>query len=256
MNRGEIYEVWKGEGHPWVAWVKPVLLLNAPGDAAGVVDERHAYRAETAPWADLDTSWLPERAAVIIDLPAESALSLALALGQRGLRPVLVINGCTAPSELISMGGALEMLAVGARFATAFPIGPDVAPALILDARRNGDRLAVVPGCFDNRWAIFESDLPSAGDLRRVGVERVVLVQHGTRPLGDVEAILRRYHAGGLELLVCDFDDPAPLYAVRVTPRGWLSDWASRVRRRLSFRRRGDGSFGHRVPIPPEPSHG
>jgi hypothetical protein len=257
MNRKAIYEVWRGEGHPWVSWVKPSLLHSTPSDSGGPAERDAAYRAESPPWARLDTSWLPERAALIVDLPGDSAVSLALATGQRGVRPVLAINACSEAGELIAMGTVLEMLAIGARFPSAFPTGPSVAPAFILDSRRDAGGRRPSPGSFDNRWAVFRSDLPEAEDLRRAGIARVVVVQAGPTLHEDIAAVLRAYRAGRLDLLLHDVAQPGPSTPIAVPERSWLGELTEHFRRRFSLGpRRSDGSFGRRVLIPPEPSHG
>jgi hypothetical protein len=254
MNRETVYATWKGQDHPWVSWVKPSLFAAVSDDPMDAADERHAYRAEVPPWAKLDTSWLVERAAVIVDLPATAALSLGLALGQRGVRPVLAISACSAEGEVISMRGAIDLLELGARFASAFPTGEGLLPAFLLDSRRAGEGLEPSVGSFDNRWAVFKGDLPSVGHLRRSGVEKVLFVhQGGARAHSDIVAILRGYQAGGLEILLHDVDEPMVTKAVVVGRRSWISEVRDRLRLRSAYRRRWDGSFGHRVP---EPSHG
>jgi hypothetical protein len=245
MSREAAYEMWRGKDHPWVSWVKLALFAQA----------WELMRSVEPPWIGLDTSWLPEKAAVIIDLPGESAVSLGLALGLRGVRPVLAINACSAPDELVSMHAVLDILAMGARFSEAFPTGPKLAPAFILDSRRSGGSAhPVFPGCFDNRWAIFASDLPAAHVLREAGLTKVIVVQFGTKPLDDIEAVLRAYQEDELELLLCDLSKPGALTALKVVERGWFSEALRSLRRRLSLSRNYQGSFGHRVPT--EPSHG
>jgi hypothetical protein len=256
MNREAVYEKWRGKDHPWVAWVKAPLFERVRDDSHSVV-EGPVYRTLGPPWDGVDTSWLPERAAVVIDLPGESAVFMALALGQRGLRPVFAVNACSESGELIPMESIIDALSVGARFDGAFPSGPKVAPAIVLDSRRDGAGCPVVPGGFDNRWAVFGGDLPSAEHLRSAGVTRVVLVQQGADPLGDVEAVLRTYQAGGLGLLLRDTRGSGPVVPLRLVERGWLAGVVGSMWRDLSLPRRWDGSYGRRLPIPRDyPSHG
>jgi hypothetical protein len=172
------------------------------------------------------------------------------------MRPVFAVNACSASGDLIPMDSVTVALSAGARFARAFPSGPSVAPAIVLDARRDGAGRSVARGCFDNRWAVFGGDLPAAADLRNAGLIRVVLVQQGAEPLGDVEAVLKAYQAGGLELLLRVTREPGPVVPLKLVERGWLAGVIGSVRRHLSVRRRWDGSFGRRVPVPPAPSHG
>lgn len=253
MKRTSIYDVWRGKDHPWVGWFKPALF-DGLADGTVLASEDEPYRSELPPGSELDTSWVPEDAAVLIDVPGEAAVSWALALGRKGLRPVFAINTSSAPSELVPMDAVKVALAAGARFGACFPTGPGLMPAFVLDSRRPGDR-GSLPGCFDNRWTLFASDLPSGADLLGARVRRVVLVRQG-EVLGDVEEVLREYQRQGLELLCLDVDATLGLARMTLRERGWFGRAIANIRRRVSLTRRADGSYGHRVPIAPFPSHG
>jgi hypothetical protein len=214
------------------------------------------YRAERPPWAGIDTSWVPERAAVIVDLPGAEAIHTGLALGERGLRPVLAISTSSSYREVIPMDEVLAALCEGARFASAFPVGPALLPAFILDARRDGEGAPRLPGLFDNRWAVFPDDLPSARVLRTAGATRVVVVQQGDRAPMDLVEVLRAYAHAGLEILAYDPHAPRlPGPMVLPSPR-WWGDFVERTKRRWTFWPRPDDGFGRRIPIPNAPSHG
>ena len=71
----------------------------------------------------------------------------------------------------------------------------------------------------------------------------------------DVEAIAWSYRRAGLEVHLADVRDRR-ITVLSGTPPGWFSRRLASVRRRFSLRRQWDGSYGHRIPIPPEPSHG
>ena len=103
---------------------------------------------------------------------------------------------------------------------------------------------------------VFASDLPSGADLVAARVRRVVLVRRGDEVLEDVEAILGAYQREGMELLCLDLDATAGLVPWTLPERGWLGRAVASVQRRVSLRRRADGSYGHRVPIAPFPTHG
>lgn len=256
MNRKTIYEVWKGTGHPWEAFVKPALFDNMEADPNDFADESSPYRSAMPPWARIDTSWLPdERLAVIIDLPGKSAVMMGLALGRRGLRPVMSINANSEGAEVVDMEAVVELIRDGARFRSSFPSGPGILPAFILDSRRGGDR-DPLPGSFDNRWILFRSDLPSVKRLREEGVSGVVVVQEGNEPLGDLQAVILAYEKGGIEVVIHDVDEPGPLEPARINEPAWFMSVFVSLRRRLAFSRRWNGSFGRRVPILPPPSHG
>jgi len=252
MNRA--YTVWKGQDHPWVRWVKLAIFDPVEG-AADEEDELASAGEIREAFGRVHTSWLQERAAVIIDLPGEAAVLLALALGERGLRPVLCINTTSYPSaESISMQSVLRVLSAGAECEGPFPTGPTVAPALILDSRRDGGGRKPVPGAFDNRWVVFREDLPSAEQLRAVAIDKVIVVQKGTSPVTDLEDVLLAYQAGGLELVRHE-TETRTTHRWTIEKKGWLAKLSQSVQLRWSVPR-SDGSYGRWVPLPPKPSHG
>jgi hypothetical protein len=70
-----------------------------------------------------------------------------------------------------------------------------------------------------------------------------------------VQAIAWGYQRGGLEVRVATVHDHTTVPLSKEQP-GWLARTMGQLRRRFALRRQWDGSYGHRVPIPPEPSHG
>lgn len=53
------------------------------------------------------------------------------------------------------------------------------------------------------RWIMLFDVLVE--NLRRVGIERIVVVQRGADSLGDLEGLLRNYQSGGLEIMRFDW---------------------------------------------------
>jgi hypothetical protein len=251
-----VEDVWSASDHPWSAWTKRPLFSSLSIESVEQADESDAYRSESAPWSPTNIASLADEChGVIIDLPGADAVASALALSHHGFRPILSINATSAPDEVIDMRAVLDLLAEAARFPSSFPSGPQARFAFILDSRRDGPQEPFAPGLFDNRWTLFPSDLPSAKHFENANIERVVIVQEGTEMKDDLAAIAWEYRRGGVEVCVADpADDSRAPWTLE--PPSWLSSVAGRLRRRFQFRRRWDGSYGHRIPIPPEPSHG
>jgi len=256
INRDRVLEVWQGRDHPWLPWVKPAVFDRIEEREEGTVDEFTPARSVRKAIAQVDTSWLLPRAAVIIDVPGGEAALLALALGKRGLRPVPAINTTSCPgAELISQTLLRLVLVAGAECEDSFPSGPTLGPAFLLDSRRDGHEGAPSPGMFDNRWVVFRTDLPSEKQLRDNGIERVIVVQEDDILSTDLEDILLDYQAGGLELIRHETRTRSS-HPWTLAKRGWLAKAARFVQLRWAVLRRLDGSYGRWVPIPPKPSHG
>jgi hypothetical protein len=255
MTRERVFDIWKGRGHPWTKWVKPCVFDAVPAVTDSAAEELPPYRAESPPWASIDTQWLRDDAAVIVDLPGEESLLLGLALGERGLRQVLVINGCSAEGEVVDMRPVIDMVRVGARFPRAFPSAASMRPAFVLDSRRDGGGREPAPGAFDNRWTLFEDDLPDARALAAHGVAEVVVVHRGPL-IDDLAGALRGYARRGLRLRGRDLDGDGREIEIPLPSALLVPGLFDRIRQRFSLRRRWDGSFGRRVPVPPDPRHG
>lgn len=220
------------------------------------VKEDAVYRAASSPWAGRDASWLGVgRFAVIVDLPGPDAVEVGLGLGHLGFRPVLAINATSAEREVIDMEPVLAMIAEGARFRSSFSAPKDAPPAFILDARREGPESKPAPGKFDNRWTVFPTDLPSPEHLKSEQIDAVVIIAEGMLVKDDILAVAWTYEREGVEVRVANVNGHT-LGALPSARPGWFSFTVGHIRRRFAFRRRWDGSYGHRVPIPPEPSHG
>lgn len=244
MKREEVYEHWVPAKSIWSLWARPVLFAQMPREIPAVAP----------PSNSLNTSWAPDitqRVAVVIDVSADESVWLALALANRGYRPVPMYNGCTGPHEVITQGPILDALGSAA---TVLPreIPVDAPPAFMLDSRRHG--LAGAPGAFDNRWQIFPQDFPSAKFLLGKGIQSALLIQHGRiTPATDLAHVLRRWQESGISILAKDLADAAPSAAITVQePEQYRSIW-QRLSAMLGLRRAPLGGFGGVVP---QPSHG
>jgi len=258
MTSRRVEDVWLGSDHPWRTWVKRPLFASLPIEEVESATEQPPYRSDTSRWSGEGVAWLAgQRAAIVIDLPGPTAIETALALGRHGFRPVLSINASSQPGEVVDMKPLLALLVEGARFASSFPADAAAPPAFILDSRRDGesDGRQRGPGAFDNRWTIFAGDLPSGEQLRTADLRLVVIAHDRDALHEDVEAIAWSCRRAGLEVRLADVRDHR-ITVLSGTPPGWISRYFASVRRRFSLRRQWDGSYGHRIPIPPQPSHG
>jgi hypothetical protein len=253
MTSASAFDVWRGDDHPWRAWVKPPLFARLD---EGPDDEAHPFRRSAPPWGRIDVSWAPNPSstALVVDLDGAEALWTGLALAGRGFRPIVSINAASAPGEVIDMGPLLGALREGARHPRAFAGGAGPRPAFLLDARRARAERPPAPGAFDNRWVVFPSDLPPAEALRAHGVTGVLLAQRGPTPQPDVHDVLCGYGRAGLALSARDVTPGAG--ATRPARLACGPAFARLVRlvaRELGAtpNRRPDGSFGAYVPPSP-----
>src|SRR4051812_14752569 len=138
MDHRNVYDVWAGSDSAWEIWTKPALFAQL-GDETLSADapEGHQYRSRSLPWSDIDVSWAPDATLgtfILVDLEGAASIELGFTLMSRGYRPVVAINTCTGPGEVIDMTPVLEALREGARFPHACSRDSLARPAFLLDA--------------------------------------------------------------------------------------------------------------------------
>lgn len=241
MDKFALYRSWAPESAAWTPWVKPVLFAN---ELPHPVEELPAPRT-------FDVAWLATLVAgstLVIDLPGEDAVQFGLAAARTyGFRPVPLFTSAapevwqrsivpTLPTRLGLWRGADELVALN--------LPPIAAPAFLVDARRRAPEVTEVPvNTFDNRSAVFATDLPSAPLLRAKNVRRCVIVRDPNVPLGpDLGFALLQWKRAGFEF---DVRDPEG----RPMDFAWPSSgfWAHlfhRIGLLLSLKRAAIGGFG------------
>ncbi len=168
MDARAWYEAWAPVDGKWTAWVKPTLFTQGDFDegASAAVDVRWAPEAK-------------EGTALVIDLVGYYAVDVGLSLAERGYWPVPLFNGMPGHPATVKVDRIQSRLSVGTRLLkeAAANGSLDGPPAFLLDSCRLSrgfhiGRLRV----FDNRWAVFPQDVPSAGRFRTAGIKRVLIV--------------------------------------------------------------------------------
>jgi hypothetical protein len=174
MTNEEVLRRWHAAAGKWARWLKPSLfaqLADEPG-------------SELSPQS-LD--WAPPagNVALILDLAVPRSIALGVALAARGYCPVPLFNTTRGTGEYVPTGALCRLLKGAADRLEARSEGP---PVFLLDSARDtrphDERL------YDNRWHVFESDLPSARLLSDAGIGEVRVVCEGevARDLHDALA--------------------------------------------------------------------
>lgn len=277
MTPEQIYGVWAPDASPWSPWVSPVIFPQ-------LIVTESTSRLDIGGWP---SEYMPDdpdgRAIVILDLPGERAVKVALLLAQRGYRPIPVFQGVPGPMASGADIGDFTMdanparleMSQGFRFAvvdmsdlvTAMQgatvllsessLSPDAPPVFMLDAFRLEGHRPPRPKLFDNRSLIFPQDFPSAQFLRTRGVERVILVQQGRlEPRDDLKHVLRRWQEAGIEIRAADLGQPGEARKIDVPrPSRFKTLWY-RALAVMGLRRNSAGGFGSYIPEPSSSSGG
>jgi hypothetical protein len=253
MTGREIYEIWAPPESIWSPWVSPVLFasLNLPADF-----HRDAVNVNF-PWHQQGAD---AREVILVDLPGAESIRLAMALAQRGYRPVPVINASPGPevlssistpdsSVVLDMSALVQQVCEATAVLQSLELSPKAPPVFCVDSQRLEGTRPLEAESFDNRWMLFPQDFPSAKFLADQGVNRAILVQNdATQPQDDLAHTLLRWQEAGIEILAKSAKDSSPPIHVTVSrPSRFKASWY-RALAILGFRRSSVGGFGSYIP--------
>ena len=241
MKNEEAFAIWAPEGAIWSPWAKPVLFAQKGAIAPSVGD-----------LPAVDVSWAPDasrRTALVLELPGLTSVQAALALLDKGYRPVPLYNSSVGPSAVVPIEPLCDALFAACDRLAHANLHADSPPAFMLDRHRRGVD-PVSPGKFDNRWMVFPQDFPSANFLLSQRIENVLLVmqEHSIVP-EDLAHVLYRWKEAGLSFARKDIDG-GPISPLEVSrPRSFKTAWY-RALVLLGLKRNSAGGFGSVVPTP------
>lgn len=260
MTGKELFEIWAPSDSMWSQWVSPALFAQIDCGSVSAVQANAPLPSwfEQAPRTDT---------AVILDLPGADSIRHAVALAERGYRPVPVINASPGP-----VGLQLNSLAQPASSKSPAFVVLDMAPVVgeicsvterlhkltfaagappvfILDSLRLRGTNPVRDDMFDNRWMVFPQDFPSARFLVDHKITRVMLVQtEKAQPQEDLCHALLRWQEAGIEILLKAVGDTGAPSKVKVSrPSRFKASWY-RALATMGLRRSSVGGFGSFIP--------
>jgi len=205
-------------------------------------------------WRQANVAWAPDAGtatAIILDLEEAFSVWMGMALAARGYRPVPLYNGASGPAAIVEVGRIAGALQAVARELAELSIAPDAPPVFLLDSNRWVGSAFISPGRFDNRWAVFPQDFPSANFLLAHGI-REVLLGHASvsAPHRDLAHVLLRWQEAGLRILGCDVRSSTTPTLMQVSRPGNFRALWYRALVLAGLRRNSAGGFGAVVPEP------
>ena len=261
-DAAEHYARWAPDGAPWSPWVKPLIFTELRPGGPAVAGEVEREDTDWAPdpfveEAADDAGYreaparrrvpAPDRAAIVVELPARESALVGLALVRRGYRPIPLYNGVSGGRHGSRVHAIAEGMREGTALLEASALPLDAPPAFLLDR----GRVDVIPrpGEPDNRWHVFAQDFPSAARLRAGGIARVVVRTPSLETYQeDLLHVLVEWRKGGLPIFAS-----APGAALAPVEPTEPPRFRSLLRRALviaGLRRNSAGGFGAIVPIP------
>lgn len=255
MDGSQLFEVWAPEESVWSRWSKPALFAGgAPVLAAQPSSQPlmpvHSIQAQTGAY---DAGGLDAWTAFVVDMPGERSVEIGLALARTGYRPVPLFNTAYHVSAIVPVEAILSRLRDGADELQGLAIPTDAPPVFLLDSQRLAPVTPPQPGRFDNRWAVFPQDFPSANFLLSKGIRRVVLLQDERfqgAPRPDLAHVLLRWQEGGVEIYSQDPDGNMSPRPIQVEKPSAFRSLFYRALTLAGLRRSSAGGFGSVIPIP------
>lgn len=262
MDGSQLFESWAPPSSPWSCWAKPALFAELPpnfsGGAMPVYSSPDGPDAPEAPGAprepgSFDIGPIDSWAAVVVDMPGPRSVEIGLGLARAGYRPVPLFNTAHHPAAIVPVSEILRRLHEGEPEIRGLMLPAEAPPAFLLDARRLDPALDAAPGRFDNRWAVFPQDFPSASFLLSRGIRQVIVLQNETlqsRPRLDLAHVLLRWREAGIDLYVQDPDGQQAPVPLRVDRPSSFRSLFYRALTLAGLRRNSAGGFGSIIPVP------
>ena len=236
-NNIDLYKIWAPDDAEWTAWAKPVLFASLftntsylTGDGLNIPETPVLHDSRTM---------------IIVDLPGRQSVEEALAFARKGYRPVPLYNGVMGEGkklvDVVELGNALYK---GAAILKSIPLNSNAPPVFMLDNNRMAENR--VPGAYDNRWCIFQQDMPSAEYLKDRGMNKIV-VRTVRYIQTDLERILYDYQKNGIALLILQNNANLPT-AMTARKQSLGKEWAYRLKVTTGLKRNAAGGFGGKIP--------
>ncbi|MES1243181.1 MAG: hypothetical protein ABUT39_16330 [Acidobacteriota bacterium] len=265
MDGSQLFEVWAPEDSVWSRWAKPALFAGGPqvlepAVSAPAMPAMPVHPVDpVAPPGSGSYSQAPfdPWTAFVVDMPGERSVEIGMALARTGYRPVPLFNTAYHQFAIVPVYPILKRLRDGAEELQGLAIPSDAPPVFLLDAKRLEPGAPPEPGKFDNRWAVFPQDFPSANFLLSNNVRRVVLLQEERlqgAPRTDLAHVLLRWQEAGVEIYAQDPDGTMSPRPVQVAKPSAFRSLFYRALTLSGLRRSSAGGFGSVIPIPSQAS--
>jgi hypothetical protein len=249
MTRDEVFAAWAPKGSVWTPWVKPVLFSYADDvEPREVAIEQPSWVADIAALEEESAKEHPHRSsartrdvAVVIDLPGATSVRSGVALLRENFFPVPLFNALPHSMGVVPMMPVIDAIVSGTAARARASLSRDANPAFLLDSRRRGEGVQLLPGRFDNRSMPFVTDFPSAATLMKANVRRAVLVHEGA-PATDLIGMLFEWQRAGIMIYSKPIDETGLPQAITLRSPSLLrriSQWWTRQGMRPK-----NGTFG------------
>jgi len=200
MTGKDLYKAWAPSGpQHWTKFAKPALFVQESEFSF----DKHMLQIPNIP-GDL-MRYSGDNTVFIVDLPGAASVEGALALAQRGYRPVPLYNGINEKNigglrPVIDNKPIIDALQDGASILESLTIYDDAPPVFMLDYNRS-NQSGYTFGMYDNRWSIELDDMPTGQYMVNSGISQVVVWTKGNASK-DLLSIIDSYQDMGINIKI------------------------------------------------------
>lgn len=255
MDGSQLFDVWAPQDSVWSRWAKPALFTQLPPALPATPMPVHSgdFPPEPPDPPAFDAGPIDTWTAFVVDMPGPQSVELGLSLARAGYRPVPLFNTAYHLAAIVPVEPILRKLRDAEPEMRSFVLPADAPPAFLLDAKRLNPSMSPDPGKFDNRWAVFPQDFPSANFLLSHGIRQVIVLQPDSlqgKPQLDLAHVLLRWREAGIELYAQDPDGQNAPGVLQVDRPSSFRSLFYRALTLAGLRRNSAGGFGSIVPVP------
>jgi len=219
MTGKDIFKIWAPTGVKWIDWVRPVPFI-AINDPYRVNPTINSTIQNFATGINYDyVIKMQENTAVILDLPGCDSIKEGLELAKLGFRPIPLYNGTNEQQgamALVDNHSIESALILGALEYQKLTIAKNAPPVFLLDSNRT-HRFKMDVSVFDNSWAIYEQDMPSAEYFISNDINKIIV--RGETIQKDLTRILYKFQIKGIEVLFTKGYDEPKAVSLKKPPR-------------------------------------
>ncbi|MCX6792028.1 MAG: hypothetical protein NT149_03240 [Candidatus Gottesmanbacteria bacterium] len=161
---------------------------------------------------------LGEDTAVILDSGGAHSVAMSVQLAEQGYQPIVMFNNTPHPKGVNKSEQELATLLYFAQQAGQLKgqgiVKGDSPPVFVLDCHRDDGMLGHGKDAVNNSYTYRPSDFPSASELRRHGITKIVYLNEGNQHGGinpsyqsmdrlgnDLKPIAKEYEKAGIQML-------------------------------------------------------
>jgi len=220
LNPDRLLNAWSPPKGSFFEKFQKTKAIEAIEKIAGEIKPRYSEderRSEQGVENLINSGLLGEDTAVILDSGGAHSVAMAVKLVEQGYQPVVMFDTTPNPHGSNRAEQGLAALLYFAHEVDQFKkhgeVNKESPPVFIMDTHRN-DSIIKKEEVINNNYSYSESDLPSAEELKRRGIRKIIYLNEGDqngriqsdyqsidRVAKDLKQVVKNWEQSGLQIL-------------------------------------------------------